>query len=387
MILVLSIFGAVLVVVFVLVLVYFRLKDDKVLQSTENRAPGQQQGDKNKVGPGGTAGAAGGSQDKKDNQGRPLITTGSIQEAEEGVQSGGSEYATNSMKAKNSISSDQKVTKVNNATSTAEPLKTDQTGSTTERGKENSEAGSSGKVGAEEKQLITESFEPEALNTLNSQQVDDLLAKSKVVTPITAAETLTLNSNVALLSLAKKVKEEYASDANAQAWMNSGFRMQAFDNYEKNKDFENLWISHLSLPKDDKKRATFKEILKLASDANRNRAGMYEVNGKYKECENNIVEATIAEYLQLKVMTDGESFLNRHQACMHFMKSIVTRTNSFGFNGLSVKNGAAVFEGFQIMKSIAREVIKHKEQHEYFLRCMKKNPCTLVEVGPDDLVS
>ena len=167
--------------------------------------------------------------------------------------------------------------------------------------------------------------------------------------------------------------------------MNSGFRMQRNKDYSDNKDFENLWNSHLALPKDDKKRAIFKEMLKMASDAARNRAMLYEESGKYEECEDNIVEATIAEYLQLKVMTDGESFLDRHKACMHFMKSLVTQASLTGYDKLNVKYGAAIFEGFQIMKSIASEVIKHKEHHEYFLRCMKKNPGTFIQYGPDDI--
>ena len=149
-----------------------------------------------------------------------------------------------------------------------------------------------------------------------------------------------------------------------------------------------LVSSHLALPKDDKKRAIFKDMLKLASEAARNRAMMHEERGNYKECEYNIVEETIAEYLQRKVMTDGESSMNAHGCCKHFMKTLVTPSEyACDFIRVGVERGAAVFEGFQIMKSIAREVIKHKEQHEYFLRCMKKNPCTLVEVGPDDLFS
>ena len=312
-ILVLFIFGTVLLVVFVVILVvYFQLKNNTVPQSTVNK--NGQQGSKEKPGTGGTVGAEKGPQDKKDAQGRPLKTTGSIQETDEGVLFSRSETDVNTMKPKNNNSTGQKVTKGNNEASTAEPLKSDQTGNATEPHTENTKAEtvekkqltaeSSIKVSEDEKQLTTESLTTEALNTLNSQQMDNLILKSKAVSASTPAETLTLNSNVALFSLAKKVKDEYALDANAQAWMKSGFRMQRNKDFSDNKDFENLWNSHLALPKDDKKRAIFKEMLKMASDAARNRAMLYEESGKYEECEDNIVEATIAEYLQLKVMSD-----------------------------------------------------------------------------------
>ena len=235
-ILVLSIFGTVLLLVFVVILVYFRLKDDK--RFTGNGNAGQQQGLKGKPGPGGTEGTERGPQDKKDNQGRPLKTAGSVQEAEVGVQNDGPESEPNTMKAKNSRSTDQKVTTVNNEASTAKPLISDQPGNATELGKNNSGTESSGKIGKEEKQLTTESVTTEALSTMNSQQVDDLIAKSKAVNASTPAETLTLNSNVALLSLTKKIKDEYASDANAQAWMNSGFQMQELDSIDHDKNFD-----------------------------------------------------------------------------------------------------------------------------------------------------
>ena len=276
-ILVLSIFGTVLIVV--LVIFFLLSKGNKALQSKQDETTRQQQGKKETPGSGGTVGALGGSQDKKDGQVRPL-KSGSIQEAEDGIQSSGSETDVNTMKPKNNSSTDQKVTKVNNETYTAEPLKTDQTGNATEPGKENSGAESLGKVGAEDKQLTTEaknekqqnetevhssqsaaastksgtessvkaneekkqltteSVTTEALSTMNSQQVDDLIAKSKAVNASTPAETLTLNSNVALLSLTKKIKDEYASDANAQAWMNSGFQMQELDSIDHDKNFD-----------------------------------------------------------------------------------------------------------------------------------------------------
>ena len=422
-ILVLSIFGTVLLVVFVVVLVYFRLKDDKHSTGVQDGVAGQQQGPKGKPGTADPAVAEREPQDKKDNQSRPLKTPGFIQEAEEGDQKNGSESEPNTMKAKNSRSTDQKVTTVNNEASTAKPLISDQPGNATELGKNNSGTESSGKIGKEEKQLTTEAknekqenetevqssqsaaastksgtessvkaneeemkqlttelFTTEALSTMNSQQVDDLIAKSTVVTANTPAEMHTANNNLALRSLAKKVKQEYASDTNAQAWMNSGFKMQ------KNEDFKKLLSFHLALPKDDKKRAEFKEILKLASDAAKSRAGMNEERGKYEECEDDIVEATVAEYLQLKVMTDSESSMDTHKVCMSVLKSIVRRTDAivFGSYTLKDKDGAAVSEGFQIMKSIASEVIKYEEHHEYFLRCMKKNPGVTVIKGPDD---
>ena len=394
-ILVLSICGAMVVVIFVVLLVVsLRLKSDKLSTENRNKAPGQQQ--KDEPGPGDTVEASGGSQDKKDAHGRPLKPVGSIQETEGGAQNIGKETATNTIKPKINGPTDPKPIKVVDETSTATPLKeADSTGRTTELVKEalpenedeskvhpsqpgaskKSESGTSVKVSEEEKrQLTTESVTAEALNTLNSQQVDDLIVKSKVVTANTDTETLTLNSNVSLLSLAKKVKEEYASDANAQAWMNSGFRMQAADNYEESKAFENLWKSHLALPKDDKKRAIFREMLTMASKASRNRAGMYEENRKYAECENNIVEATIAEYLQLKVMTDSEASMDAHKCCMLFMKKFVKAsapTNGTGSDTIGVRLGAAVLEGTQIMKAITEEVVKRKEHHQPLLHLLK----------------
>ena len=401
-ILVLSIFGTVLLVLCVVILVYFRSKDDKRSTGVQDEIAGQQQGLKGKPGPGGTEGTERGSQDKKNDQSRLLKTAGSIQEAEEGDQKNGSESETNTLKAKNNNFTNQKIPKVGDETSTATPLReVESTGKATEPVKDalpenedktnvhpslsavskKSVTESSVKVSEEEKkQLTTESFTNEALSTMNSQQVDDLIAKSNLVTASTPAETLTLNSNMALLALTKKVKEEYASDANAQAWMNSGFKMQ------KNEDFKKLLSFHLALPKDDKKRAEFKETLKLASDAAKSRAGMNEERGNHEECEDDIVEATVAEYLQLKVMTDSESFMDTHKVCMSVLKSIVRRTDAivFGSYTLKDKDGAAVSESFQIMKSIASEVINHKEHHEYFLRCMKKNPGVTVVKGPDD---
>ena len=395
-----SIFGTVLVVVFVVILVYFRSKGDKNLQSTAKNTENQkgQQSSKKKPVPRGTVGAE--SPDKKDDQSRTLKTTESIQETEDGVQNNKSETETNTMKPKNTKNTDKKPINVGVEKSTATPLKEVDsigkvTGSVRSALPENEDevkvlppqsaaSKKSGterpvKVGEDEKpQLTTGSITAEALTAMNNQQLNDLIAKSNMVTASTDAETHTIKSNLAMLSLAKKVKEEYASDANAQAWINSGFKMH------DNEDFNKFLLSHLSLPKDDKKRAIFKDMLEIVSDATWNRAMLLEVNGKYEECEDSIVETTIAKYLQLKVMTDSESSSLAHQCCMCFMKRLVEQAGFLSNCKLSVKHGAAVFEGFQIMKAIADEVIKHKEQHEHFLKCMKNNPGILVILDPED---